>query len=199
MKTYIILLGLILVIVIAGGFYFFKPDDVPSRGEWCTPDVMRCPDGSYTGRSGPDCAFLPCPEGSAEKTSDWGTYHRNTEWGFELAYPTKYPLIKTGWLWGDFDVHFVDESDKGVHVSAEAINGRHCFLNLCDQEEKSQRTINGIMWDYVGKSGYGDVGESFEGREVYRTVWGEYRYYLHFDSAESQENESVVKNFKFIN
>lgn len=28
----------------------------------CTADAMQCPDGSYVGRTGPDCAFAACPD-----------------------------------------------------------------------------------------------------------------------------------------
>lgn len=28
----------------------------------CPADVRLCPDGSYVGRTGPDCEFAPCPE-----------------------------------------------------------------------------------------------------------------------------------------
>ncbi len=27
----------------------------------CTMEARQCPDGSYVGRSGPQCAFAPCP------------------------------------------------------------------------------------------------------------------------------------------
>ncbi len=30
-------------------------------GTACTADAKQCPDGSYVGRTGPDCAFAPCP------------------------------------------------------------------------------------------------------------------------------------------
>jgi hypothetical protein len=33
---------------------------VPQRA--CTMEAMVCPDGSNVGRSGPDCAFAPCPD-----------------------------------------------------------------------------------------------------------------------------------------
>lgn len=26
----------------------------------CTMDALRCPDGSYVGRTGPNCSFAPC-------------------------------------------------------------------------------------------------------------------------------------------
>lgn len=28
----------------------------------CTMDVKQCPNGKYVGRTGPDCAFAPCPK-----------------------------------------------------------------------------------------------------------------------------------------
>jgi|GEM_PF-4353465 len=27
----------------------------------CSDDVKKCPNGSYVGRSGPNCSFRPCP------------------------------------------------------------------------------------------------------------------------------------------
>jgi len=32
----------------------------PEEGVACTLDAMQCPDGSYVGRTGPDCEFV-CP------------------------------------------------------------------------------------------------------------------------------------------
>lgn len=32
---------------------------------FCTQDAKQCPDGSFVGRSGPNCEFDPCPEASA--------------------------------------------------------------------------------------------------------------------------------------
>ena len=34
-------------------------DDPPPVA--CTDDAMKCPDGSYVGRTGPKCEFAPCP------------------------------------------------------------------------------------------------------------------------------------------
>lgn len=33
-------------------------------GVMCTQEVKMCSDGSYVGRSGPNCAFAPCPKGT---------------------------------------------------------------------------------------------------------------------------------------
>jgi len=43
----------------------FGEDDEPYV---CTADAKLCPDGSYVGRSGQDCAFAPCPSGEADST-----------------------------------------------------------------------------------------------------------------------------------
>ena len=43
-------------------------DGVLPRGPIaCTMEAMECPDGSYVGRSGPNCEFAPCPETDVAK------------------------------------------------------------------------------------------------------------------------------------
>ena len=47
-----------------------ESEDAPDGDVYtaCTQEAKECPDGSFVGRSGPDCAFAPCPgeEESAE-------------------------------------------------------------------------------------------------------------------------------------
>lgn len=31
-------------------------------GKVCTQEVKQCPDGSWVGRTGPNCEFTPCPK-----------------------------------------------------------------------------------------------------------------------------------------
>lgn len=38
-----------------------SPDKEPDM-VFCTMDAKQCPDGSYVGRSGPDCEFAACPD-----------------------------------------------------------------------------------------------------------------------------------------
>ncbi len=39
-----------------------SPTEIPEEGPtMCTMDAKECPDGSYVGRVGPDCAFAACP------------------------------------------------------------------------------------------------------------------------------------------
>jgi hypothetical protein len=38
----------------------------------CTMEAKMCPDGSYVGRTGPHCAFAPCPNENQNSTSSTG-------------------------------------------------------------------------------------------------------------------------------
>ena len=51
-----------VILILAGGLYFLlvKPFSVV-RSVACTTEAKQCPDGSYVGRTGPDCAFAACP------------------------------------------------------------------------------------------------------------------------------------------
>src|SRR6266849_2973020 len=45
------------------------PQILASSAVACTQEVKRCPDGTYVGRSGPDCEFAPCrsAQGGAQR------------------------------------------------------------------------------------------------------------------------------------
>lgn len=56
-------MGVLFVVLvgIAGFLYrnaLTRPVGIPIH---CAPEEKACPDGSVVGRSGPDCAFAPCP------------------------------------------------------------------------------------------------------------------------------------------
>jgi len=86
--------ALIVLLVIIGGaaFYFtqYKESMMPVA---CTAEAMQCPDGSYVGRSGPNCQFV-CPTATTTATSTGGTagggilpYHSGIR-GTVMAGPT---------------------------------------------------------------------------------------------------------------
>lgn len=52
---------LALALVGVAGFVVFERESLEQRG--CTMEAKLCPDGSAVGRSGPLCAFAPCPDG----------------------------------------------------------------------------------------------------------------------------------------
>ncbi len=65
----ILTIVVLVVLVLAGAMYYRSqkmiddtntpPDD--DEGTVCTMEAKQCPDGSYVGRTGPDCEFAPCP------------------------------------------------------------------------------------------------------------------------------------------
>lgn len=63
-----IVVGIVVVVALCAVAYAFQgsirssyqSQNVPI----CTADAMMCPDGSYVGRTGPDCQFI-CPETTA--------------------------------------------------------------------------------------------------------------------------------------
>jgi len=74
-----ILLLVLLVAVLAGVIgYLVWPKQVVAPGHntpiepgqaACTLEAKQCPDGSYVGRSGPNCEFAACPEVKSEVKS----------------------------------------------------------------------------------------------------------------------------------
>src|SRR3989338_378405 len=53
----------------------------------CTQEAKLCPDGSYVGRTGPNCEFATCPVVNA--TPGFKIY-TDTNYGFEFKYPESF-------------------------------------------------------------------------------------------------------------
>lgn len=51
----------ILMALVGGVVYLLSSRLVAPAPVMCTLEAMQCPDGSYVGRTGPNCEFSPCP------------------------------------------------------------------------------------------------------------------------------------------
>jgi len=53
---------IIIALVVGVGLFihFFNPGSLPKATTVCQPDLKLCPDGSYVGRTLPNCDFLEC-------------------------------------------------------------------------------------------------------------------------------------------
>lgn len=61
----IVLFSALVLLVAAGAIYtlyqYLHITTAAVEPTYCTMDAMECPDGSYVGRTGPDCEFAACP------------------------------------------------------------------------------------------------------------------------------------------
>jgi hypothetical protein len=96
----VLVIGIIALVVIAGaaGWYFFaryNASSAPANGVACTQEAKECPDGSYVGRTGPNCEFAACPivatTTTATNPSGWQVY-TNQQYGFAMEYPSSWIL-----------------------------------------------------------------------------------------------------------
>lgn len=99
----LILIGIVLMILIAGGAFYLgrttknsgdisnspTPLSSPSDQVACAQDAKQCPDGSYVARTGPKCEFAACPAVS-DKISNWKVYEGNGSLTFK--YPSDWEI-----------------------------------------------------------------------------------------------------------
>jgi len=149
MKKISTLWGVIIILAVAvvlfGGCfayqYFAKPqtptiNDQQNPGEqvMCTTDAMECPDGSFVGRTGPNCEFV-CPTTTEiTDTSDWKTY-TNSEYGFSFQYPTEsYSDLKEEKSVESLKLSSYQEASPGnaflIKVSANEYDNPICLNNV---------------------------------------------------------------------
>ncbi|MCX6729990.1 MAG: hypothetical protein NT058_00600 [Candidatus Portnoybacteria bacterium] len=168
-----ILLILLVLIIIAGGIWYFTKDKPIA----CTEEAKLCPDGTAVGRTGESCEFAECPIAD-DQFKDWKTY-TNAEYGYEIQYPATLkvnenvsenvsigseavPYIAINIYQGKTNMDF--ES-----VVQEILNNEYGALLDMDKVQFTQKEIQGIMsieasfkqvvggydgtviWDYIPK------------------------------------------------
>ena len=131
MRRFIIGLAAVLVVLLGllviPRFFVEQPQIV------CTEEARLCPDGSYVGRTGPNCEFAACPSG---QTNDWKTIQSN---GIEYQYPetlvTTYihaqewpPRVTSAT--GTFTCPADTSTSSPARITREVINGRTYCMSL---------------------------------------------------------------------
>jgi hypothetical protein len=54
---------ILIILAVLGAIIFVESSRSGGNAQVaCTLEAMQCPDGSYVGRSGPNCEFAKCPE-----------------------------------------------------------------------------------------------------------------------------------------
>ncbi len=94
------------VLAAAAGVWYWKSKTTSIMPVACTQEAKECPDGSYVGRTGPNCEFAACPSpavassstskisnSSTTLTANWKTY-QNKEYGFSVNYPPTLKIIE---------------------------------------------------------------------------------------------------------
>ena len=68
----IIIAALVALSAIASTYLVLEKQKVKviPEGRFCTMEAKQCPDGSYVGRTGPNCGFASCPRSSSTSVSD---------------------------------------------------------------------------------------------------------------------------------
>lgn len=97
-----ILVYVVVLVLLGGGLYLlWRESPLEIDSVYCTQEAMLCPDGSYVGRTGPNCEFAICPgvNSSTIGGSLWELY-ADVDSGFSFEYPkkltTKY-IIPVDW------------------------------------------------------------------------------------------------------
>ena len=62
MNNKTILIILLVLVVLAGIFYLYNKTIAPVEPIACTQEAKQCPDGTFVGRTGPNCEFADCSE-----------------------------------------------------------------------------------------------------------------------------------------
>ncbi|MDD5731354.1 MAG: hypothetical protein PHU42_00440 [Patescibacteria group bacterium] len=90
---------IVLILIIIGGIlvwssYSNKPKGQPVSPAVCTQEAKQCPDGSFVGRSGPNCEFQACPTATQPQTNAGWKISTDKTTGISFQYPetlgTKY-------------------------------------------------------------------------------------------------------------
>ncbi len=178
-KIWFVYLAIAMAVLLAasayGAYYYWHK----SQPKACTQEAKQCSDGSYVGRTGPNCEFTACPSASpspsvvADATAGWQTYE-NEKYGYLLKYPNKFQVVSQamGGGIGDKDAPaIVIENPANSAVSAFNLQTRDSTGDpMKDIMKLGLKAYTTKIWQYnkddlSGKE-VGDLIETKVGNEI---------------------------------
>ncbi len=134
---------IITFVIIAGGIFYWQRNNISAllfgRPKICTQEAKLCPDGSYVGRTGPNCEFAQCPEAKKDETVDWKTYsaedfvvkYKQDAYNFSLKYPPDWKPMEHDYGTG-FDVSFLSSDYRSPEkdMYEEILEGGKVFIMI---------------------------------------------------------------------
>ena len=133
----IVIVIALFVIVAAVLVFLDRPGGTPSPIA-CTQEAKLCPDGSYVGRTGPNCEFAPCPEPTPFETT---VYLREGEQEGSFLLEKIYPDRLEGINYMEYPVPRDEGFPLTLKVGEPASNGCTIALTLVGIEGSRARFI----------------------------------------------------------
>lgn len=82
---FIFAVAIILLFIGLSSLWYYNPNKTaPSKNQppvACTQEAKQCPDGSYVGRTGPNCEFSQCPSATSTTPKNSGMVEGNMKIG----------------------------------------------------------------------------------------------------------------------
>src|SRR3989344_6674799 len=136
--TIVMPVGFVVIFLIAGFLQWQGSLAVAQNANKvaCTQEAKLCPDGSYVGRTGPDCEFAQCPV-TNDAAGNWQIY-ADVANGFEFRYPqsfnTRYASLQ--------------QIPTAIVMAAQSqnIDSKGCYIPQAGTPTTSEMIMNGIKF-----------------------------------------------------
>lgn len=163
-----ILVVLVASLAVISGYFIYQkqfkstPPIGGSEQTVCTQDAKLCPDGSYVGRSGPNCEFTSCPASPSVDTSGWKT-HIDEVWRLSIKYPADMTVGKDSI--NEINFRFPNPNPKfsgdwgSINIGDRFVDGKMTLLEAIRQDFVYQpSTFDKLIFDHLTVDGTPALG-----------------------------------------